>query len=210
MRLLPFLFLIFIVSSCTDNNKSTTTNLLVNGKLPILGEKEFVNGDTIYHSIPDFQFINQDGDSVNNATFDGKAYVVDFFFTSCPTICPKVKKQMLRIHEKYQSNPSLNLVSYTIDPKRDNVEHLSNYAKNLGVNSKNWHFLTGDKWELHGIADDYFSVVIEDEDAPGGFDHSGRLILVDKNRNIRSFCNGTESESVDGFMRDIDLLLDKG
>ena len=210
MRHLLFLLLSLLFFTCGETDKSSTTNLLVNGKLPILGQREFVDGDTVFHTIPDFKFLNQDGDTITNAAFDEKAYVVDFFFTSCPTICPKVKKQMLRIHEKYQANPELNLVSYTIDPKRDNVEHLSSYAKNLGVTSENWHFLTGDKWELHGLADDYFSVVIEDEDAPGGFDHSGRLILVDQNRNIRSFCNGTDPKSVDGFLKDIDLLLDKG
>ena len=205
--LIVFIFL--ILSSCFDN-ESATASLLVNGKLPILGERTYVDGDTVYHAIPDFKFQNQDGDTITNSTFAEQAYVVDFFFTSCPTICPKVKKQMLRIHEKYKTNPNLKLVSYTIDPKRDDVEHLSNYARNLGVDSKNWHFLTGDKWDLHGIAEDYFSVAIENADAPGGFDHSGRLILVDKNRHIRSFCNGTEEKSVSGFMKDIELLLDKG
>lgn len=209
MRILFIVAMALLFFSSCDP-QSATSHLLVNGKLPILGEREFVDGDTLLHAIPDFKFVNQDGDTVTNSTFAGKAYVVDFFFTSCPTICPKVKKQMLRIHEKYESNPKLKLVSYTIDPKRDDVEHLSNYARNLGVNTKNWHFLTGDKWELHGIADDYFSVAIENEDAPGGFDHSGRLILVDENRHIRSFCNGTEEESVDGFMKDIELLLEKG
>jgi len=207
MRLL-ILFSFSLLFSCTESTPdSGKPNLLIDGKLPILGEKKIENGDTILHSIPDFSFTNQNGETVTNATFEGQAYVTDFFFTSCPTICPKVKKQMLRIYDKHKSNPNLKLVSYTIDPKRDNVEHLGNYAKNLGVTTENWHFLTGDKWELHGIADDYFSIAMENEDAPGGFDHSGRLILIDKNRHIRSFCDGTDPKSVDGFLKDIDLLL---
>ncbi len=207
MRLLSLLSIIVLFSCNEPPTPSATANLLVNGKLPILGEVKIENGDTIRHTIPEFSFTNQKGETVTNATFEGKAYVTDFFFTSCPTICPKVKKQMLRIFDQHKSNPNLKLVSYTIDPKRDNVEHLGNYARNLGVTTENWQFLTGDKWELHGIADDYFSIAIENDDAPGGFDHSGRLILVDENRHIRSFCDGTDPKSVDGFLNDIDLLM---
>lgn len=207
MRLLILFFVTLLFSCSESSDPIVTTNLLVNGKLPILGEVKVENGDTVQHTIPDFSFTNQEGEIVTNATFEGKAYIADFFFTSCPTICPKVKKQMLRIYEKHKSNPNLKLVSYTIDPKRDNVEHLGDYASNLGVTKENWHFLTGDKWELHEIAADYFSIAMENEEAPGGFDHSGRLILVDKNRHIRSFCNGTDPKSVDGFMKHIDLLL---
>lgn len=177
--------------------------------LPILGEVDVVDGDTIRHKIPPFDFINQDSQSVTNATFSDKAYVADFFFISCPTICPKTTKQMLRIHDEFKSNPKLELVAHTIDPKRDNVEALSNYSRNLGVTSDKWHFVTGDKDELYEIADDYFSIAIEDPDAPGGFDHSGRLILVDKDGHVRSFCNGTEPSDVDRFMEDIENLLNE-
>lgn len=175
--------------------------------LPILGKREVVNGDTVYHAIPDFRFVDQDSQEVTNATFAGKAYVVDFFFISCPTICPKVKKQMLRIYEQYQDEDRLAFLSHTIDPKRDTVARLNLYATNLGVSSERWHLVTGDKDSIYGIADDYFSIAIEDPTAPGGFDHSGRLILVDANRHIRSFCDGTDPEDVDRFMKDIDLLL---
>lgn len=175
--------------------------------LPILGERDVVDGDTVYHKIPSFSFVNQDSQQVTNETFAGKAYVADFFFVSCPTICPIVTKQMLRIHDRFEDDDRLLLLAHSIDTKRDTVERLANYARNLGVTSDKWHFVTGDQDEIYEIADDYFSIAIEDPDAPGGFDHSGRLILVDENRHVRSFCDGTDPESVDQFMEDIEKLL---
>lgn len=180
-----------------------------NDKLPIIGNKEVVDGDTVYHKVPDFSFVNQDSQIITNETFKDQIYVVDFFFISCPTICPKTTKQMLRIHDRFKQEPGLSLVAHTVDPKRDTVEALKNYARNLDVTAEKWHFLTGDKYELHDIADDYFSVAIEDPDAPGGFDHSGRFILIDKNRHVRSFCNGTDPVEVDRFMDDIQKLLNE-
>lgn len=177
-------------------------------ELPILGRRDIVDGDTIYHKIPEFSFINQDSQMVNNASFAGKAYVVDFFFISCPTICPKVKKQMLRVHEAFKDNSQIALLSHTIDVKRDTVERLNNYARNLGVSAPKWHFVTGDEDEIYQIADDYFSIAVKDPSAPGGFDHSGRLILVDENRYVRSFCDGTDPGSVDQFIEDIKTLLE--
>jgi protein SCO1 len=175
--------------------------------LPIIGNRDVVDGDTIYHTVPDFSFINQDSQLVNNATFEGKAYVVDFFFTHCPTICPAVTKQMLRIHDEFKNEDRLLLLAHSIDPKRDTVGRLKEYASNLGVSSDKWLFVTGDKDELYAIADDYFSIAIENPDVPGGFDHSGRIILVDTKRRVRSFCDGTDPKSVDKFLKDIGVLL---
>ena len=132
-----------------------------------------------------------------------------FFFTSCPTICPKMKKQMLRLYAKYEKDDRILLLSHSIDTKRDTVGKLKSYATGLGVSSNKWHFVTGDKDDIFEIADDYFSVAQDDPNAPGGFDHSGRFILVDKNRYVRSFCDGTDPASVDQFMLDIDRLLEQ-
>jgi protein SCO1/2 len=178
-------------------------------KLPILGELDVQNGDTVYHTVPDFTFIDQDSQVVTNATFDGKAYIVDFFFISCPTICPKVKKQTLRLYDRYKDDERLMFLSHSIDVQHDTVPRLRQYATALGVDTRQWRFVTGVKSEIYGIADDYFSIAKEDPDAPGGFDHSGRLILVDKDRHIRAFCDGTDPESVDQFMKDIDVLLEE-
>ncbi len=200
MKYLALLFSFCIALSACEKTPQT---------LPILGEKEMVNGDTIYHTIPDFAFLNQDSQLVTNATFEGKIYVADFFFISCPTICPKTTKQMLRLYERFLNDDRVLLVAHTVDPKRDNVSALNRYARNLEVSSSKWHFLTGEKDALYGIAEDYFSVATENPDAPGGFDHSGRFILVDKNRHVRSFCNGTDPEDVDRFMGDIENLLNE-
>ena len=178
-----------------------------NKTLPILGNREVVNGDTIYHTVPDFAFIDQDSQVVTNETFAGKAYVADFFFTHCPTICPKVTAQMLRIHDRFKENDSLLLLAHSIDPKRDTIGRLKWYAENLGVESAKWHFVTGEKDSLYAIADDYFSIAIENPELPGGFDHSGRIILIDPQRRVRSFCDGTDAASVDRFMEDIENLL---
>ncbi len=175
--------------------------------LPILGQREFVDGDTVYHRIPDFTFVNQDSQQVTPSTFAGKAYVVDFFFISCPTICPRLTKQMKRIYDRYLNEDRLLLLSHTIDPKHDTIPRLANYARNLGVSSDKWHFVTGSQDSIYAIADDYFSIAVEDPNVPGGFDHSGRLILVDANGHIRAFCNGTVEEEVDEFMEEIDMLL---
>lgn len=178
-------------------------------KLPIIGHPVIENGDTSYHTIPDFSFINQDSQIITPSTFEDKIYVADFFFTSCPTICPVVKSQMLRIYERFESENRLLFLSHSVDGRRDSVPRLKVYADNLGVSSDRWHFVTGKISEIYEIAEDYFSVAKEDPEAPGGYDHSGRLILVDKNKHVRSFCDGTNAEEVDRFMMDIEKLLNE-
>lgn len=175
--------------------------------LPCIGIAQEINGKKIYPTVPDFSFINQDSQMITQNSFKDKIYIVDFFFTHCPTICPKVKAQMIRVYEKYKDDSRLMILSHSIDPVRDSVPRLKEYANQLGISSKTWHLVTGNKDEIYAIADDYFSVAKEDPTTPGGFDHSGRLILVDKEKHIRSFCDGTDPAEVDRFMEDIDILL---
>jgi len=179
-------------------------------RLPILGERDISPaGDTIYRQVPDFQFVDQDSQLVNNATFANKIYVVDFFFIHCPTICPKVKANGLRIYEKFKNDDRVGMLSHSIDIKHDTVAALKRHALKLGIDTKKWHLVTGDHDAIYRIAGDYFSVAKEDPDSPGGFDHSGRMILVDKNRHVRAFCDGTDADDVDRFMRDISKLLEE-
>ena len=201
MRLIFFFLLVSIVGLFSCQFESQPKGL------PFLGNHDIADGDTTYFKIPAFNFVNQDSQFVSNTTFAGKAYVADFFFTSCPTICPKVKKQMMRIHERYDGNDPLLLLSHSIDTKYDTVGRLKQYADNLGVGLPRWHFVTGEKEEIYNIAPSYMSIAIEDPDAPGGFDHSGWLILIDQEGHLRSFCNGTEEADVTKFMEDIDWLL---
>lgn len=174
--------------------------------LPILGERDIVDGKEVTHKIPDFSFLNQDSVEISNEDLNSSIYVADFFFTHCPSICPIVTKEMLRIYEEFKDD-NLKLVSFTMDPKRDTPAQLKEYSSKLEVSAPKWHFLTGDKQELHNIATDFFSVVIEDDEAPGGFNHTGKILLVDKNRQIRAFCEGTDPEDVDDFILDIKKLL---
>lgn len=178
--------------------------------LPIIGESEVINGDTIYHTVGDWTFYRQDSALVTEDMLQGTPYVVDFFFTSCPTICPKVTSNMLRIRERFAERPQLKLVSFTVDPKRDSVKRLANYSRNMGITDPNeWWFLTGDKLELYEIADDYFSVAIESDSSPGGFDHSGRILFVDEKGRIRAYADGTDEKDVNALMDDIDHYLNK-
>ena len=194
---------IFIVSLCLFALSCQRDQ----GPLPKLGQFEIVNGDTIFHMIPDFNLLNQDSVKVNNSDFASHVYVADFFFTSCPSICPIVKKQMLRIYDRFENDETLKLVSHTIDPKRDTPSKLYKYANALSVDTDKWMFLTGEKDTLMDLAAEYLVSAMEDPEAPGGFDHSGMIVLIDKNRHIRSFGNGTEKEEVDQLMKDIDRLL---
>jgi len=196
-----FAILIYLLSLVSCSGKSD--------KLPIIGKTEIVDGDTLYHTIPDFSFINQDSQVVTNAHLSEYIYVSDFFFTSCPSICPIVKKQMLRIYEKFETEDRLKLVSHTIDPKRDTPAKLRSYADDLGVDTDKWLFLTGDKDELLDMANSYFVAALEDPEAPGDCDHSGKIILVDTYRHVRSFAEGTDADDVTRLLQDIQTLLDE-
>lgn len=198
MRIIIFIFLaIVFFTACQTSEKP----------LPILGERDFVNGDTIYSTIPDFSFRNQDSVLVTNDTYKGGIYIADFFFTHCPTICPKVKKNMLRMYEKYKDNPKVSFISHTIDPKRDTIGRLREYAQKLQIKADKWSLVTGEKAVTYAIANKYFSVAKEDSDAPGGFDHSGNVILIDSKRRVRAFADGTDAIKIDQLMLDIDKLL---
>ncbi len=203
MKKLNFL-IFFAFSACFLMSSCQKTRVL-----PIFGEREFKNGDTIFQTIPDFSFVNQDSQMVTHKDYEGKIYIADFFFTHCPTICPKVKKNMLRVLEKYKDNPNVVLLSHTIDPKHDTVGRLKSYAEKLGISAPKWNLVTGDKTKIYDIAFYYASVAQEDATAPGGFDHSGYIVLVDKKRRVRAAADGTIDEAVTKFLEDIDVLLEE-
>lgn len=179
-------------------------------RLPILGEMDISGGDTVFHQIPDFSFINQYGEEYNQDSIRGKIYVSDFFFTKCPTICPKMAQQLLRIHERFADDPDFRILSHSIDPKYDTTEALLKYAEKLGVGqTRTWHFLSLPKDQINETARQYLAAVQEDSTAAGGFTHTGHFLLVDGERHIRSFCDGTKAEEVDRLMKEISILLDE-
>ncbi|HLU89178.1 MAG TPA: SCO family protein [Cyclobacteriaceae bacterium] len=175
---------------------------------PVSGDT-LVRKDTVYHTIAPFSFYNQEGKLVNNQTVDGKVYVADFFFTSCPTICPVMKKQMLRVYEEFQDEPDFKILSHTIDPSYDTVALLKDYAMRLGVeDDETWHFLTGDREKIFEIGQtSYLTTAMEDKNEPGGLLHSGAFVLVDREGRIRGVYDGTEKVQVDRLIADIPLLL---
>ena len=187
-------------------------------KLPILGERavdvKTVNGqeviDTIYQTVPDFSLTNQDGKIIDQNTINGKIYVADFFFVTCPTICPRMKKNLLTVYEAYKGNPNILFLSHTIDPEHDSVAVLKNFAERLGADSKQWHFLTGNRDSIYELATHgYYATALPDSTEPGGYVHSGGLILIDKNRRVRGIYDGTSEKDTKTLMEDMELLLNE-
>jgi protein SCO1/2 len=209
IRFLGFTLLLLCFYACNSEQKV----------LPILGEKKLIEKtvdgkkviDTVNHRIGSFSFKNQLGNIINEKTVDGKVYVADFFFTSCPTICPAVKAQMKKIYDKYKNKKDFLILSYSIDPKRDTIGRLAWYAKKLNVDlAGNWHFLTGKESDVHKLAQkEYISHAEENPEEPGGFGHSVYILLVDRNRQIRGAYDGTDPKKVEELMRDIPILLNE-
>jgi protein SCO1 len=188
-----------------------------NQSLPILGNwhiNEFemegkVVKDTVFHKIGNFSFTNQEGKEISNFTTDGKVYVADFFFTTCPTICPIMKTQMLRVYEKFKDEPNFMILSHTLDPEHDTAELLKDYAAKIGVeDDKTWQFLTGDQEKIFEIGQtSYLTTAMSDKNEPGGILHSGAFVLVDKDGHIRGVYDGTKEEQVNKLLNDIPKLV---
>ncbi len=175
--------------------------------LPIFGERNVVGLDTVYHTIAPFQFVDQDSMIVTNTTFADKIYVTDFFFTSCRTICPIMKTQLMRVYDTIQNKPDVLILSHTIDPEYDTVALLHDYAERLGVDSRKWHFVTGIKDSIYKIAQtSYFSTAMEDKTEPEGFIHSGAFLLIDKSGRIRGKYDGTKEDEVNRLIGDLERL----
>lgn len=177
-------------------------------ELPYFGRHELVDGIEVKHKIRDFSFIDQDSLVFDKAAIGDRIHIADFFFTSCPSICPKVMQQMLRLQERYKNDDRVLLVSYTLDPKRDTPARLKSFGTKVGADFSMWKFVHGEKDSIMALAnEDYYVPAFEDPEAPGGFDHSGKLLLIDTDGHFRAFAEGTEPESVTAFFDKIDILL---
>ncbi|WP_317897821.1 SCO family protein [Aurantibacillus circumpalustris] len=177
-------------------------------KLPVLGNPIIVDGKSVYPKISKFSFINQENQTVNSSDFEGKVYVADFIFLSCSTICPLMNIEMLKVYTAFNDDKRVLFLSHTIDPKRDSIYKLNEFAKNLGVSSKKWYFVTGNEDSIYKMAErDYFTIAYPDSTETDGLVHGGGLLLIDKNKNIRGVYNGTESSETERLIADIKLLL---
>lgn len=189
--------IVFVISGCDSKAK----------RLPYL-QQEITGKDTTYRTIPPFRFLNQDSVAVTDKDFDGSIYVADFFFTSCPTICPVMHRNLLKVYQKYLNNPEVKIASHTIDATYDIPSRMKVYAGKLGVKGTQWEFLWGTRDEVYALAErNYLVSVGEDKKAPGGFVHQGYLVLVDKEKRIRGAYDGTVDEQVAQLMKDMDVLL---
>ena len=166
-----------------------------------------VMGKTKEHRIGDFQLINQDGQLKSTADWNDKIVVADFFFTHCPTVCPKMTKSLIRIQEAFKTDAEILISSFTVDPERDSSAQLKKYARQYNVDTRNWNLLTGDKKEIYKLARNSFMLVATDGDGgPDDFIHSESLVLIDKQKKIRGYYNGTSNKEVNQLIIDIKKL----
>ena len=206
------LFLIFVLPPLVYFY--TTRGYNTFSKLEIIG--------TEGHKIPEFSFINQNNDVVINDSLIGNIYIANFFFTSCPTICPVMTKNMAYVQRKLRVYPNIRFLSHTVDPINDTPERMLEYvndlkSKNVNINLANWDFVTGAKQEVYDIASSYFVNVSPDSLAPGGFLHSEYFVIIDKegrvrsgidkNNNVVGVYDGTNDAQMKDLISDIKVLL---
>lgn len=184
--------------------------------LPILGERSAfqkkINGktvtDTLYQTIPDFRLLNQDSTFVTNEFFDGKVYIADFFFTSCPTICPVMHRNLFKAYKRFKNEKDVLFLSHSVDFRHDTPSVLKSYSRGLGIVDRRWQLLTGPKEEIYPLAEkSYVSAAQDMPSAPGGYAHSGYLILVDRHRRLRGAYDGTDKKAVKQLIEDTQVLL---
>ncbi|WP_316841900.1 SCO family protein [Pedobacter gandavensis] len=201
--ILSMLFLL----SCKEKPKRLPFLQLEQTERVVDGKKVI---DSVFRTIPAFKLFNQDSTVVTEKDFDGTIYVADFFFTSCPTICPTMHRNLMKVYEKYKGNPTVKLASHTIDVKYDTPSRMKAYAEKLGVKGTQWEYLWGSRDEIYALAErNYLVSAQEDKNAPGGFIHQGYLVLVDKEKRIRGAYDGTLDADVQQLMSDMDILLNE-
>jgi protein SCO1/2 len=197
---------LMVLSSCSKDRK-----------LPIYGNRDTkviknADGsstvDTVYQTIPAFTFLNQDSVPINNNTFKNKVYVADFFFTTCPSICPVMHRNLKKVYEDFKDNPEVMFLSHTIDYKYDTPSVLKKYATKLGVDDKKWEFAYGTREDVYKIAEkSYLVSVQEDSTQKGNYVHQGWLVLIDKDKRMRGLYDGTDPKAVSQLAKDIPVLL---
>mgnify|MGYP001363000634 FL=1 len=206
-----FIFIPKIVSRIT-NSKIVESNRS-QSSIPL--QYVFLNGEA--KKVPEFAFLNQDSIIISNEDFNKKVYVAEFFFTSCPSICPIMNKNMKRIENRFGKRQDFGIASFSIDPIKDTPSVLKAYAETYDVFSQNWHFLTGEKDKIYNLANEGFNIFASvNPRVAGGFEHQGYFALIDKNGFIRcrsdQFGNpivyymGIDEQDVE--IQEVDLLID--
>jgi protein SCO1/2 len=207
--------IIFLVVFASLDNPSLDPNKI----LPIYGNKKPIERtnskgkvvvDTIYHTIPSFSFVSHLGDTITQSRLKGKVTVVDFFFSTCPTICVDMASNMRLVQETFakEEKRDLQILSFTVDPETDSVAQLFKYAQDNEINSNLWLLLTGSKKELYDLARYGFMITATQGDGgPDDFIHDNKFVVIDKEGRIRGYYDGTNKVEVEKMIQDIQNLL---
>ena len=202
----PFFLLLFIFISCDEVSKK---------QLPIYNPTDFnpklvdksIRNVSDNHRVKDFNLINQNGIKVSSKDYENKIYVVDFFFTRCPSICPIMTDNMKLVQDEYIDDNNIMLLSLSVTPDIDNIEVLKNYAIEKGVNDLKWNITTGSKKHIYELArKSYFAVVDQGDGGLQDFIHTPNFVLVDTKKQIRGIYDGTEDKEISRLIKDINIL----
>lgn len=159
------------------------------------------------HTVSDFTFINQNGDTITQKNYEGKIYVADFFFTTCGSICPKMTTNLTEIQQAFKDNPKVMVLSHTVFPEIDSVPVLKKYAEKNGIIDSKWNLVTGDKKTIYALArQSYLAVKLGNPDELYDMVHTENFVLVDDKRRIRGFYDGTNKEEMQRLIEDIQFL----
>jgi len=201
--LIPVLLLGFVYFMLNENKPKLKKSL------PYFGIDTVVGSDTVFHMVKNYSFVSQEGKIITQKDFENTIYIADFFFIKCPGICKDMAAQMRRVYKAYETNPNVKILSHTVDPQDDSVVALMEYAKIQGVKNHNkWIMVTGSKKELYDMArDGYYSTATQGDGGADDFVHTERFVLVDKQKHIRGFYDGTNENEVNKMMFDMDKLL---
>ncbi|NJB36524.1 SCO family protein [Croceivirga sp. JEA036] len=162
-----------------------------------------------YHTIADFSLTNQNGETITQDNYKDKIYVADFFFTTCPTICPIMTKNMVAVQQAILDDDDVLLLSHTVTPQIDSVAQLKKYAREKGVLDHKWNLVTGDKKQIYQLArKSYLAVKTDGDGGPFDMIHTENFILVDKEKRIRGFYDGTQPEEIEKLLEDLKVLKD--
>ena len=191
-------------------------SLLKPEEKPTIYQPDMVNSELVdttmqyvrkYHRIKDFKLVNQNGDTITNADYKDKIYIADFFFTTCMTICPIMTDHMVKIQERIKDDPEVLLLSHTVMPRIDTVAQLKRYAEEKGVIDSKWNLVTGDKKQIYDLArKSYLAAKSEGDGGKYDMVHTENFVLIDKNRQIRGFYDGTNPEAIEELMEDLKIL----
>jgi len=206
MKKITFIFTLIIFLSCKEKNQ-----VLPYYDTPDFTPKWDIKNKTLFHTIRPFNLISQENRIFTEKDIDGKICVADFFFTTCPGICPKMTKSMSNIQKEFINDDEVLLLSHSVTPEKDSVSVLKKYALEKNVNFKRWKLLTGDKNEIYNLGRKYYFVE-EDEGIKKSnnvFLHTENFILIDKQRHIRGIYNGLDPNSITNLIQDVKILKEE-